>query len=167
MSTDHHAGLEDIEVLESSICEITQNTLNFRGYAVTELAAVSTFEEVAYLLWNDALPSQKELGDFIQALRSEYSLPREIVERLEAVDDHDGRPHRAELIDRSAVARVQDVFSLCRAVREARGVLQSIALCDPQRLVSGRHRKVVDLFLLKAQKVFSRPPHDAASNEHR
>ncbi|MFO1470754.1 MAG: citrate/2-methylcitrate synthase [Turneriella sp.] len=85
MSTDHHAGLEDIEVLESSICEITQNTLSFRGYAVTELAAVSTFEEVAYLLWNDALPSQKELGDFLQALRSEYNLPREIVEHINHV----------------------------------------------------------------------------------
>lgn len=85
MSTDHHAGLEDIEVLESSICEITQSTLNFRGYAVTELAAVSTFEEVAYLLWNDALPSQQELRDFNQALKAEYTLPREIVEHINHV----------------------------------------------------------------------------------
>ncbi len=85
MSTDHHAGLEDIEVLESSICEITQSTLNFRGYAVTELATVSTFEEVAYLLWNDALPSQQELNDFDQALKAEYSLPREIVEHINHV----------------------------------------------------------------------------------
>ncbi len=85
MSTDHHAGLEDIEVLESSICEITQSTLSFRGYAVTELAAVSTFEEVAYLLWNDALPSQQELSDFNQALRTEYTLPREIVEHINHV----------------------------------------------------------------------------------
>jgi citrate synthase len=45
MSTDHHAGLEDIEVLESSICEITQNGLTFRGYDITELAANSTFED--------------------------------------------------------------------------------------------------------------------------
>lgn len=85
MSTDHHAGLEDIEVLESSICEIKQDGLRFRGYAVTELAAASTFEEVAYLLWNDALPSQQELREFTQSLRAEYQLPREIVEHINHV----------------------------------------------------------------------------------
>jgi citrate synthase len=85
MSTDHHAGLEDIEVLESSICEISQEGLRFRGYAVTDLAAEATFEEVAYLLWNDALPSAKEMGEFTATLRGEYMLPREIIEHVNHV----------------------------------------------------------------------------------
>lgn len=85
MSTDHHAGLEDIEVLESAICEIRQDLLSFRGYKVTDLASASTFEEVAYLLWNDALPSAKELEEFQQGLKAEYALPREIVEHINHV----------------------------------------------------------------------------------
>ena len=85
MSTDHHAGLEDIEVLESSICEITQDGLTFRGYNITELAANSTFEEVACLLWNDQLPSQKELAEFRRELAGEYALPREITEHINHV----------------------------------------------------------------------------------
>ncbi len=85
MSTDHHAGLEDIEVLESSICEINQKGLAFRGYNITDLAAQATFEEVAYLLWNDKLPSQKELAGFRQALTAEYMLPREVTEHINHV----------------------------------------------------------------------------------
>ncbi len=85
MSTDHHAGLEDIEVLESGICEIRQNKLSFRGYNITDLAENAGFEEVAFLLWNDALPSAQELADFKTALRAEYNLPREITEHINHV----------------------------------------------------------------------------------
>ncbi|MBX3722147.1 MAG: citrate synthase [Turneriella sp.] len=85
MSTDHHAGLEDIEVLESSICEINQKGLSFRGFSVVDLAAGAGFEEVVYLLWNDALPSAQELREFTAAIRGEYKLPREIIEHINHV----------------------------------------------------------------------------------
>jgi citrate synthase len=85
MSTDHHAGLEDIEVLESAICEISQKGLSFRGYSIVDLAAEASFEEVIYLLWNDALPSAQELGEFSKALKAEYNLPREINEHINHV----------------------------------------------------------------------------------
>jgi citrate synthase len=85
MSTDHHAGLEDIEVLESGICEIRQDKLSFRGYNITDLAEHAGFEETAFLLWNDALPSAQELRDFKSALRAEYNLPREITEHVNHV----------------------------------------------------------------------------------
>ncbi len=85
MSTDHHAGLEDIEVLESGICEIRQDRLSFRGYNITDLAEHAGFEETAFLLWNDALPSVQELSDFKTSLRAEYNLPREITEHINHV----------------------------------------------------------------------------------
>ena len=85
MSTDHHAGLEDIEVLESGICEIRQDKLSFRGYNITDLAENAGFEETAFLLWNDALPSAQELSDFKTSLRAEYNLPREITEHINHV----------------------------------------------------------------------------------
>jgi citrate synthase len=85
MSTDHHAGLEDIEVLGSAICEIDQKGLRFRGYNIIDLAAGATFEEVVYLLWNDSLPSAQELREFNLALKAEYNLPREIIEHINHV----------------------------------------------------------------------------------
>jgi citrate synthase len=85
MSTDHHAGLEDIEVLKSGICEIRQDKLSFRGYNITDLAENACFEETAFLLWNDSLPSEQELRDFKTALRAEYHLPREITEHINHV----------------------------------------------------------------------------------
>ncbi|MCX7633452.1 MAG: citrate synthase [Turneriella sp.] len=85
MSTDHHAGLEDVEVLPSKICDIRQDRLSLRGYNIIDLAANASFEEVAYLLWNDALPSSQALQDFKSALRAEYSLPREIIEHINHV----------------------------------------------------------------------------------
>ncbi|MBV6493267.1 MAG: Citrate synthase 2 [Turneriella sp.] len=85
MALDDHAGLEDIEVLKSAICEINQTHLSFRGYSIQDLAANASFEEVVYLLWNDALPSKQELKDFTTQLRAEYSLPREIVEHINHV----------------------------------------------------------------------------------
>lgn len=85
MSTDHHAGLEDVEVLQSSICEITQERLAFRGYSILDLAEKSNFEETVFLLWNDSLPSKQELHDFTTALRAEYHLPREITEHINHV----------------------------------------------------------------------------------
>ncbi|HRP69706.1 MAG TPA: citrate/2-methylcitrate synthase [Turneriella sp.] len=85
MALDDHAGLEDIEVLKSSICELNQKELRFRGYSINDLAEKATFEEVVYLLWNDALPSRQELSDFTNALRAEYNLPREIIEHINHV----------------------------------------------------------------------------------
>ena len=85
MSTDHHAGLEDVEVLESSICEITQDQLNYRGYSVLDLAQFASFEEAVYLLWHSALPTQEQLSQFQTELRAEYGLPREIIEHINHV----------------------------------------------------------------------------------
>jgi citrate synthase len=72
MSTVGKAGLEDVVVSTSDICFIDgrEGRLLYRGYDVDDLAAHSTFEEVAYLLWYGALPSRKELERFNKALAS-------------------------------------------------------------------------------------------------
>jgi citrate synthase len=64
------AGLEDVVVSTSEICFIDghQGRLLYRGFDVDDLAAHSTFEEVAYLLWYGHLPSQKELEAHVKAL---------------------------------------------------------------------------------------------------
>jgi len=75
MSTAGKAGLEDVVVSTSDICFIDgrEGRLLYRGYDVDDLAAHSTFEEVAYLLWHGALPSKKELDRFVKALSAPAS----------------------------------------------------------------------------------------------
>ena len=46
------------------------NSLTYRGYAVQDLAAKCSFEEVAYLLLNGDLPNRKELNAFKKKERS-------------------------------------------------------------------------------------------------
>jgi 2-methylcitrate synthase len=75
MSTVGKAGLEDVVVSTSDICFIDgrEGRLLYRGIDVDELAARSTFEEVAYLLWYGALPTRKEFDAFAKALASSAS----------------------------------------------------------------------------------------------
>jgi citrate synthase len=59
-------GLEGVPATQSAICDIDgrKGVLTYRGYAVDELAARSTFLETAFLLiWGD-LPSAAELRQF-------------------------------------------------------------------------------------------------------
>jgi len=49
----YRPGLEGIIAGETSISTITGGLI-YRGYSIEDLAEHATFEEVAYLLWNDA-----------------------------------------------------------------------------------------------------------------
>ncbi len=57
------------------------NSLTYRGYAVQELCADASFEEVAFLMWNGELPNTAELHEF----RAEEAKRREISEDHVAV----------------------------------------------------------------------------------
>ena len=59
-------GLEGVPATQSAICDIDglKGILSYRGYAVDDLAAQSSFLETAYLLVWGALPTASELEDF-------------------------------------------------------------------------------------------------------
>ena len=78
MSTVGKAGLEDVVVSTSDICFIDgrEGRLVYRGYDVDDLAAHSTFEEVAYLLWYGALPTKKEFDPHSPPLTNRGTLDR-------------------------------------------------------------------------------------------
>ncbi len=57
------------------------NSLTYRGYAVQELCADASFEEVAFLMWNGELPNTAEFDAF----RAEETKRREISEDHVAV----------------------------------------------------------------------------------
>src|SRR5690349_5192703 len=80
------AGLEDVVVSTSDICFIDgrEGRLVYRGYDVDDLAAQSSFEEVAYLLWFGALPTKKEYDAFYKTLSATATrrLPPKLVALL-------------------------------------------------------------------------------------
>jgi citrate synthase len=80
-------GLADVIALESRICFIDgrQGRLIYEGYDIRDLAAKSTFEEVAYLLWYGRLPTAGQLSDLEGRLRELRRLPGPLVDQIEAM----------------------------------------------------------------------------------
>ncbi|MCL7486809.1 MAG: citrate synthase [Desulfobulbaceae bacterium] len=74
-------GLADVIACNSSICFIDGQLgrLVYRGYDVLDLAAHSTFEEVAYLLWYGRLPGRTEYQAFLDGFTGSMNLPVETV----------------------------------------------------------------------------------------
>ncbi len=76
-------GLEGIIAGESAICQVDPNAgLVYRGYDVHDLAARSTFEDVAWLLLHGQLPTAAESEAFRQSLAAASPLPDPIKQAL-------------------------------------------------------------------------------------
>lgn len=75
-------GLEGVVVDESSISKVMPeiNSLTYRGYPVQDLAEHCCFEEVAYLLWNQELPSAAQLKKFQEQERSQREISQDLLE---------------------------------------------------------------------------------------
>ena len=58
---------------EITFLEGSKGILNYRGYAIEELAENCSFVEVAYLLLHNSLPTASELGHF-KTLLSQFAL---------------------------------------------------------------------------------------------
>ncbi len=78
-------GLEDVVALESRLCFIDgqRGRLFYEGYDIRDLAAESTFEEVAYLLWYGRLPDGTQLTELRQRLTSLRPLPPPVADLLD------------------------------------------------------------------------------------
>ncbi|MGB6500390.1 MAG: citrate/2-methylcitrate synthase [Thermoplasmata archaeon] len=78
-------GLEDVVALESRICFIDgkQGRLIYEGYDIRDLAARSTFEEVAYLLWYGRLPTASQLHDLKARFADLRVLPPALAARID------------------------------------------------------------------------------------
>src|SRR3989338_9121755 len=71
-------GLRDIEVADTKISDIDgeHGKLIYRGYDILDLTKNSSFEETAYLLLNDDLPTRAQLDAFKQELIGARDMPR-------------------------------------------------------------------------------------------
>ena len=85
--TKKMGGLEGIIVGETAISTVGKEGigLTYRGYDIHDLAAYSTFEEVAYLLIYDELPTQAQLQSYREKLIKMRRLPNELKLILETI----------------------------------------------------------------------------------
>ncbi len=83
MSTSK-GGLEDVVAGTSSICEVDGigGRLCYRGIDIHELAANSSFEETAYLLWYGQLPTRNQLRELEDKLSCCRDLPHGILRMI-------------------------------------------------------------------------------------
>jgi len=90
-----HRGLAGVVADTTAVSRVNpdSNSLLYRGYPVQELAALKSFEEVAYLLWNKELPDDAQLAAFESAERSlrrlDHSVRRVIDEIPTSADPMD------------------------------------------------------------------------------
>ena len=79
-------GLEGIVAAQTRLSQVDGEAgeLIIAGFPVEALAAQASFEEVAYLLWNDALPDRRQLDAFRASLRAQRALPAMTQELLRA-----------------------------------------------------------------------------------
>jgi citrate synthase len=123
----------------------TNGILIYRGYPIEELAEHSTYEETAYLLLHDDMPTVQELREFTEGLRASRSLPVFLVDILRdlpkssspmdvlqaavpllAADDPDRDDDSREANHRKAVrliARVAGVVAAWHRLRNGKDLL--------------------------------------------
>lgn len=79
-------GLAGVSAGETAISSVGKGEgLHYRGYSIDDLAEHACFEEVAYLLLYNKLPTQKELDDFQARLINMRSLPDGMKTMLEQI----------------------------------------------------------------------------------
>jgi citrate synthase len=88
--SDIARGLEGINVAATKLCRIDgqKGELVFAGYDIFDLAENSTFEEVAFLLWNLRLPTKAELDELDALLKRERPLDDIVLRVLRELYPH-------------------------------------------------------------------------------
>jgi citrate synthase len=106
-SPTKNAGLEGVVAAPSEICFIdgVAGRLVYRGYEIADLVENATFEETAYLLWQNKLPNRAELTKLQSELSANAKLPAHTMAVLKAL------PAETEPMDalRTAVSSLSSI----------------------------------------------------------
>jgi len=80
-------ALSGIPAGNTALCTVGRsgNDLNYRGYDILDFADSAEFEEVAYLLVHEKLPTAAELAGYKTKLKSLRGLPENVKSALEAI----------------------------------------------------------------------------------
>ncbi|MEU0544675.1 bifunctional 2-methylcitrate synthase/citrate synthase [Nocardia sp. NPDC005978] len=85
-----YKGLAGVVVDTTSVSKVVPetNSLTYRGYAVQDLAANCSFEQVAYLLWYGELPNDAQLSQFLQQERASRRADRSLLSLIAKMPDN-------------------------------------------------------------------------------
>lgn len=89
-ATSKSGGMAGVTAGSTALCTVGQEGagLTYRGYDIFDLADKASFEEVAYLLLYDKLPTQTELRTYVDRLKTLRGLPDELKAVLEMIPAH-------------------------------------------------------------------------------
>lgn len=85
-------GLEGVVACTTAISSIVDATLMYRGYTIEDLAAHSTFEETAFLLWEGRMPKAAELESFHKTIAENMALSPDQIKQMKALPTKDVHP---------------------------------------------------------------------------
>jgi len=87
MTKKKTGGLAGVTAGETSLCTVGKEGagLTYRGYDIYDLANNACFEEVAFLLLHDHLPTQAELDAYIEKIKANRGLPDALKTVLEMI----------------------------------------------------------------------------------
>jgi citrate synthase len=141
-------GLEGVIAAETRLSEVNgaEGLLIYGGYAIEDLAANSTFEEVCHLLWYGDLPNRSQLAGLKRRLVDGMSVGDGVLDviRIVAPDDHpmaslrtcmsalsafdpDSEEMSLEAADRKAVRLTGQAITLTAAIERIRNGKDPIA----------------------------------------
>jgi citrate synthase len=105
-STQFVPGLANVVAAQTRLSSVNglEGELIIAGFPLQEIASQATFEEIVYLLWNDALPTAAELNEFRQALATQRLLPNATVEVLREAIEYQLPPMDALLVGASTLS---------------------------------------------------------------
>lgn len=136
MSEPTKKGLEGIVVAESrtSLVNGQEGKLVYDGYSIETLAENASFEEVAFLLWNERLPNKAELENLRATIATEANLPEAFLAELKnypktadpmamlrtavsalAMYDGDSEDNSQEANRRKAIRLTGQITTICAA----------------------------------------------------
>ena len=77
-------GLAGVITDDTSVSKVMAetNSLTYRGYAVQDLCEKCSWEEVAFLMVNEELPSSKKLADFIEKEKGYRNISKDLLDAI-------------------------------------------------------------------------------------
>lgn len=125
-------GLEGVVIGDTAISTVGKEGLGltYRGYDIHDLAAHSTFEETAYLLIYNKLPTQAELNAYRDKLVKLRRLPNELKLMLETIP---GAAHPMEVL-RTGVSLL-GTLEMESSQYSAQQIADRLIACTPAMLV--------------------------------
>src|SRR6476469_9834923 len=117
-------GLEGVVAARSEICFIDGEAgrLVYRGYDIEDLVENVTFEETAYLLWEEKLPNRQELSQLRQQLAASMALPAHAMTILKSLPAQTQPMDALRTVVSALAATDQDVASNEAAANERKAV---------------------------------------------